>query len=296
MDWNLNSGSVFTLSPLPESQDQQEVPHPRLEDYKSRGKETNQTRRRQEFLSLQKEKRRDTTSHARNLPISSEEPPSIELVLNNEVRETSMEGVTKTQPKINFYANKLMIPEILQDVPEDLIGGWLAVPCPSNCRRCLVMTSSGETISRLEDGTIFNRFTSCLPNGSKSRTSQGGHCTLDCLFHEESSTYFVLDMMAWKGNLYYNCATDFRFFWIATKLSEISSSIISSINPFRFIALPFYECDAQGMASAMYTNITGPNEGLLFFNKETHYTPGLTPLVCYLSMDKGISLLQNQKI
>lgn len=183
--------------------------------------------------------------------------------------------------RIELYQGHLMESEPLQDVPQDLVENWLTVPIPSNTQRVLVIASNGITISRKPDGTIFNKFVSLLPNGSQTtKESHSQFCILDCLYHAESQTYFILDMMAWRGYLYYDCDTPFRNYWLNFKLSEVNCNQISSNNPYRFIALPYYECNKRGMETALVSSIS--LQGLLLYHKETHYNSGVSPLCCFL--------------
>jgi len=185
-----------------------------------------------------------------------------------------------------------MLPEPMQEVPHDLIGGWFVVPFPSYSKRCLVTTSVGQTTSRLDNGVILHQFPSALPNGSRGQQSQKNACILDCVFHEPTSTYFVLDLMTWRGNLYYDCATDFRFFWRDGKLGETEAGRVSPTNAYQFVPLPYYECDKEGIRAAFEGPFPVEKEGLLFYNKQTHYTLGVTPLVCALPLNAVVPTLQ----
>lgn len=66
-----------------------------------------------------------------------------------------------------------------------------------------------------------HRFSSCLPEGSQSSQSFEGHyCILDCIFHEPNQTYYVVDIMAYRGYEMYDCTAEFRLFWLQSKLAE----------------------------------------------------------------------------
>ena len=79
----------------------------------------------------------------------------------------------------------------------------------------------GSTVSRMRNGRILHRFSSWLPGGSR-RTLSGtdNYCILDCIFHEPNGTYFIMDVMCWKGYSLYDCSTEFRLYWINSKLQE----------------------------------------------------------------------------
>jgi hypothetical protein len=144
------------------------------------------------------------------------------------------------------YSDSFMLPESMSDIPEDFLQNWVAVPYPSGGKRCMVISAKGRTTSRSRNGAIMSRFPSALPGG---RTTKGAHihpyqyCILDCVFHEPSLTYYVLDVVCWKGNLYYDCDTTFRNYWTQTKLEETDGiHTISRTNSYRFIQLPIFEC------------------------------------------------------
>ncbi len=52
-----------------------------------------------------------------------------------------------------------------------------------------------------------------------------GHCILDCIFHPHDDTYYVLDMMSWKGYNLYDSATEFRF-WCMRARFHIAANIL----------------------------------------------------------------------
>jgi snurportin-1 len=104
----------------------------------------------------------------------------------------------KEHAKKSRYQDHLMIAEPLLDIPSDLATNWFCVPIPRGTR-CLVVAASGITTSRSVDGKILNRFPSRLPSGSKYTLSASQFCILDCIFCEEESTYYCLDMLCWKG-------------------------------------------------------------------------------------------------
>lgn len=183
-----------------------------------------------------------------------------------------------------------MNPELLQEVPSDFSSNWIIVPVPSNCKRCLLISSRHSTVVRLQDGTLLKRFQSLLPCGSKLRHENLGHfCVLDSFYHEPSETFFVLDLLVWKGQLYYECETEFRFFWKTAKIQEMPElGTVSEYNQHPILLIPSYEATPQGLKASLEGYI--PKEALLFYNKQTHYHLGITtPLVCYLP----VLLLQN---
>jgi snurportin-1 len=279
------------------------VSGPRYNLYKTKG-ENLQKKRRDEYLQNLRNKRRDLTQYARALaldtpvPDQPEEQPlreeelsmmEVEQPSNPPPSDQTTPSPKPQKPKKNGrekYLDQLMLPEPLVDVPGDLKEKWFAVPVPAGTR-CLVISARNTTTSRLGNGTVLNKFASALPSGYPSaRGKVNDYCILDCIFHESSSTYFVLDIMCWKTYSLYNCATDFRFYWKSTKLDETTAAETGPNNPYKFIPLPYFPCDAAGLRSALLPNPEGQFEkqSVVFYNMETDYTLGLSPLMCSLEL------------
>ncbi|GFR46702.1 hypothetical protein Agub_g8321 [Astrephomene gubernaculifera] len=130
------------------------------------------------------------------------------------------------------YGNELMQPEWLTDVPTDLASNWMVMPRPEGMR-CLLVTSRGRTVSWLRNGAPLHRFPSALPGGSPATSggcgaaaagaagpASGDYCILDCIFHPPNNTYYIQDLLCWRGYALYDCAAEFRAFWLASKLQE----------------------------------------------------------------------------
>jgi len=260
--------------------------HHRANLYKSKG-DSNQKKRREDLLKKQSERRRDLTQHAR--VIALQEPPDVIIpdtiettVQDTEINDVVSNVMRKRQEEMDKWKDQLMVPEELSDIPADLAGGWYLVPCPGGLR-CLVIAALGKTKCRLNDGSYFKSFLSALPNGAR-RPRRDEFCILDCIYHEPTKTFYVLDLMCWKGYALYDCATDFRFYWKITKLEEVNVRETSKTNPFSFISLPYFEATKEGLAQCIATPFPFQTETLLFYNKQTDYTLGTTPLVCYFDV------------
>ncbi|KAG2441934.1 hypothetical protein HXX76_003539 [Chlamydomonas incerta] len=134
------------------------------------------------------------------------------------------------------YGNELMQPEWMTDVPADLGGNWLVMPRPEGMR-CLLVTARGRTVSWLRNGAPLHRFHSALPGGSPATAARcggaagasaaaagsggsGDYCLLDCIFHPPNNTYYIQDLLCWRGYAMYDCAAEFRQYWLAAKLAE----------------------------------------------------------------------------
>ncbi|XP_072727676.1 snurportin-1 isoform X2 [Ciconia boyciana] len=232
------------------------APHPRLAAYKARGG-PGQAERRQRLLRLQRERRLDYVNHARRL--AEDDWAGVESEGEEKEGEDAEEeemdvDAGKKLPK--RYANQLMLSEWLVDVPSDLEQEWVVVVCPVG-KRALVVASRGTTAAYTKSGFCVNRFPSLLPGGNRhNSTSDKVYCILDCIYNEAKQTYYILDVMCWRGHPVYDCQTDFRFFWLFSKIQE-----------------------EEGLGEKSRIN---PVDGLLFYHKQTHYTPGSTPLVGWL--------------
>lgn len=182
-----------------------------------------------------------------------------------------------------WFARQLMLPEWMIDVPDQLAQDWYIFARPAG-KRCFVVSSNGATVSRLRNGSILHRFPSALPGGARTRTRDASgaaqsYSILDCIFHEADQTYYVIDMVCWRGYSLYDCTAEFRFFWLNSKLAETGAcDPPSQYHRYRFSLVPVYNCDQDGLSAAY----TGPapyvKDGLLFYNKHAHYQTGNTPL------------------
>ncbi|XP_069480661.1 snurportin-1 [Ambystoma mexicanum] len=270
----------FSVSQEPNST---AAPHPRLAQYKSKYSSLEQGERRRKLLELQKLKRLDYVNHARRLAEDdwTNEDETEEQVEEGAGDEEMDMETGKKLPK--HYANQLMLSEWLIDVPPDLSKDWLLVVCPIG-KRSLVVASKGSTTAYTKSGYCVNRFPSLLPGGNKQNSALGKDYTiLDCIFCEITRTFYILDVMCWRGHPVYDCQTDFRFFWIQSKLQEAEElDVITRRNPFRFVGLQSFACSPESLYDVLAMEFPFEVDGLLFYHKITHYTPGSTPLVGWL--------------
>jgi len=146
-------------------------------------------------------------------------------------------------------------------------------------QRCLVSASCGSTLSRLRNGRVLHRFSSCLPSGSADTFKKRGEfCLLDCIFNRASGTYYVIDVMTWKGQLLYDCTAEFRLFWIRSKISELLSEDSGDCGDFQFRALPVFDASVDGIRRAYQGELSYRRDGLLFLHKRGTYATGPSPL------------------
>nr|XP_056721888.1 snurportin-1 [Euleptes europaea] len=258
------------------------TPHPRLGQYKAKYSSLEQAERRRRLLELQKTKRLDYVNHARRL--AEDDWTGLDEEEKEEAEE-DVEGmeveVRKKLPK--HYANQLMLSEWLIDIPPDLAQEWILVVCPVG-KRALVVSSRGSTAAYTKSGFCVNRFPSLLPGGNRRNSSTAKDYTiLDCIYNEAQQTYYVLDVMCWRGHPVYDCQTDFRFYWLRSKMEEEAGlEEKSRLNPFRFVGLQNYPCTNESLCEVLATDFPFEVDGLLFYHKQAHYNPGSTPLVGWL--------------
>ncbi|XP_060115900.1 snurportin-1 [Heteronotia binoei] len=259
------------------------APHPRLGQYKSKYSSLEQAERRRQLLELQKTKRLDYVNHARRLAeddwkgVEEEE----EDVEGMEVETKKNAKMKKKLPK--HYANQLMLSEWLIDVPLDLAEEWILVVCPVG-KRALVVASSGSTATYTKSGYCINRFPSLLPGGNRHNSSAGKNYTiLDCIYNEAQQVYYVLDVMCWRGHPVYDCQTDFRFYWLRSKMEEEADlGEKGRMNPFKFVSLQNYPCTNESLCQVLAMDFPFEVDGLLFYHRQAHYIPGCTPLIGWL--------------
>nr|XP_032606222.2 snurportin-1 isoform X2 [Taeniopygia guttata] len=232
------------------------APHPRLAAYKPRGG-PGQAERRQRLLRIQRERRLDYVNHARRLAeddwagVESEEDEDGE---GEDAEEEAMDvDAGKKLPK--HYANQLMLSEWLVDVPSDLEQEWVVVVCPVG-KRALVVASRGTTAAYTKSGFCVNRFPSLLPGGNRhNSTSDKVYSILDCIYNEAKQTYYILDVMCWRGHPVYDCQTDFRFFWLSSKIQEEEGlGEKSRINPYKFVGLQNFPCSSDSLCELLATD------------------------------------------
>ncbi|XP_041283572.1 snurportin-1 [Onychostruthus taczanowskii] len=255
----------------------------RAGSYKPRGG-PGQAERRQRLLRIQRERRLDYVNHARRL--AEDDWAGVESEDADEEGEDAEEEAMdvdagKKLPK--RYANQLMLSEWLVDVPSDLEQEWVVVVCPVG-KRALVVASRGTTAAYTKSGFCVNRFPSLLPGGNwHNSTSDKVYSILDCIYSEAKQTYYILDVMCWRGHPVYDCQTDFRFFWLSSKIQEEEGlGEKSRINPYKFVGLQNFPCSSDSLCELLATDFPFEVDGLLFYHKQTHYTPGSTPLVGWL--------------
>ncbi|XP_071794822.1 snurportin-1-like [Asterias amurensis] len=266
------------------------APHPRLSQFKQKGNKLNQEERRLSHLESQKRERLDYVNKARCLAEEDWDNYKDEEEDNGDNKEEEMESASskthvKRKERPRYYRNQLMLSEWLVEVPTDLAKDWLMVLCPVG-KRTFVVAAKGKTSSYSRSGYRLSTFPSQLPGGCrKNKHNNTEYSLLDCIFHEASRTFYILDIMCWRGHPVYDSDTEFRFFWLHSKVADVPIlTQSSSTNPFRFLPLPNFPCHTSVIEETMAkpAPFQADLDGILFYHKQTHYTSGSTPLVGWL--------------
>ena len=98
------------------------------------------------------------------------------------------------------------------------------------------------------------------------------HSLFLCLFFnifillvvQPDETYYIIDMICWRGYSMHDYAAEFRFFLLNSKLTETSAGHPpSAYHRYKFSVVPIYECTLQGLQAAYlrYPSSSGHDSG-----------------------------------
>lgn len=270
----------FAVSSDPNTTD---APHPRFSQYKQKSTGSDQEGRRKAILDDQKSRRFNYANHMRRLVDDRWEDTD---ELSDGDGEEDMEVTEKAKAfrrPGRYYQNQLMLSEWLVELPADFAEEYLMVLCPWG-KRCLVISSKGYTNAYGRNGYRVNTFPSNLPGGSKKQKGNfyRDNAILDCIYHEVEKTFYVLDIMSWKDHPVYDSETDFRVFWLLSKVQEVPElAEPSKANPFKFKPLTYHPCTKESIEAA-FQDTDQQIDGCLFYHKRAHYVFGRSPLVMWL--------------
>lgn len=240
-------------------------------------------------------------------PIKVDQPsPGVEKKCFKRKLDEFLKNDRETLRKL--VQNKLMLSEWLVDVPNDFYTNWYIKCCPRG-KRVLMISANGQTKVYARTGYFMFKFNSILPGGSsnKFQKRKSKSTILDCVYVECEHTFYVLDVITWNGCTFYDCDTEFRFFWLKTRFDEELQPVETRSNDametdqspsiqsklFKFSPLPFYDCTEENIkahANGPYS-FNGKIDGILFYHKNAPYVPGTTPLVCWLKPDMISNIL-----
>ncbi|CAG9461813.1 unnamed protein product [Pedinophyceae sp. YPF-701] len=192
-----------------------------------------------------------------------------------------------------FWSSQFLQPDWLTDVPSDLEGSWLVSPRPEG-RRCLVVADQGSTVARGRSGRVLVRCQSGLPGGSRSTLCNDGATILDCIYtgsgagvsvggeenmavdgdaKDTRGTFWIVDIVAWRGQSLGEADVDFRTFFVASRLAECPA-----LGP-PFRDLPAVACAPDAIRQAYEEPVDFVRDGLMLTHRDSLYVPGPTPLV-----------------
>jgi snurportin-1 len=240
-----------------------------------------QDRRRAEALRRQKDARSDRSNRARQL-LEPEAPIEVDALLTKAQRK-KQRAWAESRKRAERWSSEVCGYDWLVDVPQDLNGaamneGWFAVPRAEG-RRVVLVAAKGKVEARQTSGDRLHQFScDCLPGGSLRTKRDGSATILDCVFVEHSQTFVIMDAMCWAGYALYDCAAEFRFYWLRTKLAEAKAESADD-DAFRIDIAPYFDCNRRGLRNAYEAPLPYLRDGLLFYHKQGFYETGHTALV-----------------
>ena len=99
---------------------------------------------------------------------------------------------------------------------------------------------------------------------------------------QSDQTYHVIDMVCWQEYSLYDCAAEFRFFWLSSKLAEIDvCDPHSQYHRYRINPVPGYNCDQAGLSVAYTGAVPYVKDGLLFYNKYDLFFYSVDNVKCF---------------
>ena len=270
--------SLFSFSPTSPKSEQKKTHRPK-------GNFGDRKKLVDSFLARQKQTKRSFVDHLRKISENEEDDEAANnegFSMNTEEerseRRERLERERRERER-ERYKNQLMVFEKMTQLPEDP-EEWVMKPCPEG-ERCLVVVHKKKTRAYRMDGTLLYQFYTGLPKGS----------VFDCIAHLPSKNYYVLDLMAWRGDSYYDCPVDFRQFFLCSKLEEFEAGQKTHKNKYPLLALPCFGCDEKGVGEAL--GMEGASN-ILFYQKEGFYIfEEVSPLVGVMGVEEMKKMISN---
>ncbi len=273
--------------------------HPRMRQLKRGAKKMlslRQEKRRKAILESQKKRRDDYLVVARKMVKGDmDEDGDVEKEEEEEEARESEEEMEAQEAKSlgqgrlrHSYRDQLMLSEWFDEIPQDFPDSWSVVAVPVG-KRSLVVAGDGETRQYGRGGRWLYQFPSALPGGFRHQeeTVRGRTTLLDCIYDWEKRCFYVLDVMMWGDESFYDSETGDRFGAVAEKLSanpELGRR--SRVNPYPFLAAPTFGADEESVYAGLCYCPFRPDrlDGLLCYHRRVQYLPGrkTNPLVLWL--------------
>jgi snurportin-1 len=85
------------------------------------------------------------------------------------------------------------------------------------------------------NGVCFRSFPSNLPGGSrKQRSPLRDNCIIDCIYEPITRTFYILDIMSWKGHDFFDSELECRNWMMHSKCEEEELTTRNAANPYIF--------------------------------------------------------------
>ncbi|KAI9226810.1 MAG: hypothetical protein DHS80DRAFT_24862 [Piptocephalis tieghemiana] len=169
-------------------------------------------------------------------------------------RRKSSKSSRLNLPRPSFQSHirkELMQAELMDEVPGDLTTEWLLIGLPPKGTRCLVIA--------YKDG----------------------------IYQKEGTppTLYLLDLMCWRGQSFYDCDTDMRYFWLTSRWEEWRQEYKTAVPQTLgcHVSVLTKTRATQGEIQQYAQDPTV--DSLLFQCRASHYHRGVTPLCLWLSKD-----------
>ncbi|XP_022917925.1 snurportin-1 isoform X2 [Onthophagus taurus] len=243
--------------------------------YKYNGVVENQETRRNKKLEELKKRRNDAVDELRNLT---------DIFGKGESMEVQTDTIPLKEKGRNKFKVKLMLSEWMVDIPIDLDESWYYKVCPKGVRN-LVIAKAGVTKVYNRLNQLKGTFQTTLPGGG-IETANHRITLLDCVYRNQDKTFYVLDILAWNSMSLINCSAEFRFYFLQSKFNE--EEFRGGADNKRFKAIPHQFATRDNISVSfsdqyyLEDETPLPVDGILFYHKDSIYTPGLTPLVGWL--------------
>jgi len=238
--------------------------------------ETLQERRRQARLERQQSRREEAMVRRRAIleaTMEAEEQFNNRQPRNEE-RQAKM--YRKWKNKRGWSLN-FCYPEWMCDVPANLKEKWYVIARPAGTR-CLLYAKGGWTSCRKQNGVLCDEFYSLLPGGSERSYRGRATTVLDCVYNDETETYYVFSILKWGPMELYDKNATFREFFM-TKFQEVNCGEYSDHNERLIKPLPYFPCTAEHLQMC-YNWSEYPIDGFYFLHRDGLYETGeASPLI-----------------
>ncbi|KAK4055442.1 hypothetical protein OIO90_003280 [Microbotryomycetes sp. JL221] len=147
----------------------------------------------------------------------------------------------KYQPWAKNLLTQGEVLDLSESLPSDFDQDFCLKVCPKG-KRCLCATGTSAALpntvlySRVSGRTLCRRRTALPPD-----------CLLDCVYDEQLSVLWVLDVIRWYAQGYLvECDTEFRNFFLASRLSELSAQPCYAVDSTGTLPLVVVLCPVLG--------------------------------------------------